>query len=63
MTGKLRLGLIGLGEIAFSDIPKLVEIKQSYMPQPENRTLYDERFDTFKKIYKQMKPIYKKLNG
>ncbi len=61
--GAAWIGAVGLGEISFNDVPELVEIKQSYMPQIENRALYDERFDVFKKIYKQMKPIYKKLNA
>ena len=61
--GAAWIAAVGLGQIAFSDVPKLVEIKQSYEPQGENRGVYDDRFDIFTKIYKQMAPIYKKLNG
>ena len=61
--GAAWIGAVGLGEISFSDVPKLVEIKQAYLPNNKNRSLYDERFDAFKTIYKQMKNIYKKLNG
>ncbi|MFN8382710.1 MAG: FGGY-family carbohydrate kinase [Anaerolineales bacterium] len=61
--GAAWIGAVGLGEISFNDVPKLVEIKRTYIPDNKNRSLYDERFDTFKTIYKQMKSVYKKLNG
>ncbi len=60
--GAAWIGAVGLGEIKFQDVPKLVEIKKSYTPNQSNRVLYDERFDVFKSIYKQMKGVYKKLN-
>ena len=61
--GAAWIGAVGLGEIMFSDIPEFVKVKKVYTPRAENRNLYDERFDTFTQIYKQMKPIYKELNG
>jgi len=61
--GAAWIGAIGLGEIAFSDIPDLVEIKKRVLPRSENRMLYDQRVDIFTQIYKQMKSIYKRLNS
>jgi xylulokinase len=61
--GAAWIGAVGIGEIKFEDVSKLVEFKKSYMPNQINRTLYDERFDVFKSIYKQMKGVYKKLNS
>lgn len=61
--GAAWIGAVGLGEISFNDVPNLVGIKQAYVPNIKNQSLYDERFDTFKTIYKQMKGVYKKLNG
>ena len=61
--GAAWIGAVGLGEISFGDVPKLVEYQESYKPRSENRVLYDERFEIFKKIYKQMSPVYKKLNS
>jgi xylulokinase len=61
--GAAWIGAVGMGEISFNDVPKLVKIKQTYVPDNKNRSLYDERFDVFKMIYKQMKDVYKKLNG
>ena len=60
--GAAWIAAVGLGEITFSDVPEMVEIKQVYAPRSESRGLYDERFDTFKMIYKKMSPVYKKLN-
>jgi xylulokinase len=61
--GAAWIGAVGLGEIAFADIPKLVQIKRTYTPDGKNRALYDERFTTFTQIYQQMKGIYRRLNG
>jgi xylulokinase len=61
--GAAWVAAAGLGEIKFTDIPKLVEIKKSYTPNTANRILYDERFGLFTTIYKQMKGVYKKLNS
>lgn len=60
--GAAWIGAVGLGEIQFSDIPQLVRFKKTYQPLPENRTLYDEKFDVFTSIYRQMKKIYSRLN-
>jgi xylulokinase len=52
-----------LGKVSFADVPGLVQFKHAYQPNSQNRALYDERFGVFKQIYKQMKDIYKRLNG
>jgi len=61
--GAAWIGAVGLGEISFGDVPNLVKIQRTYIPQRGHRALYDDRFSTFKKIYKQMKPVYKALNS
>ena len=61
--GAAWIAAVGLGEIAFSDIPGLVQFKNAYVPSPQNRALYDEKFTIFKQIYRQMKGIYHRLNA
>ena len=60
--GAAWIGAVGLNEISFSDIPGLVSFKKIYMPDPLNRTLYTEKFNVFKLIYRHMKGIHKRLN-
>jgi xylulokinase len=60
--GAAWIGAVGLGEISFSDISRLVEYKETYQPNPRNGAIYTERFEVFKQIYKQMKPVYHRLN-
>ncbi|MDJ0764494.1 MAG: FGGY-family carbohydrate kinase [Myxococcota bacterium] len=60
--GAAWIAAAGLGEIAFADIPQLVQVSQAHAPDEKNRALYDERFAVFTKIYRQMKGIYKGLN-
>jgi len=60
--GAAWIGAVGLGEIGFNDIPRLVQFKRVYEPQQANTSIYDERFAIFTRIYRQMKGIYHQLN-
>ncbi|MCE9646746.1 MAG: FGGY-family carbohydrate kinase [Chloroflexi bacterium] len=60
--GAAWIGAVGLGEIKFGDVPKLVHYRRAYAPDQTHRRLYDERFDVFRSIYRQMKGVYKRLN-
>ena len=61
--GAAWIAAVGLGEITFDDVPQLTKVANVYQPATENRTLYDEKFDVFKQIYKQLKGVYKRLNS
>jgi xylulokinase len=61
--GAAWIAAAGLGEIGFNDISKLVQYRKCYQPQSQNRALYDDKFEIFQQIYKQMKSIYHRLNG
>ena len=61
--GAAWIAAAGLGLIALQDVPQLVRYRRSYAPDPQHRALYDERFDVFTQVYRQMSPIYKRLNG
>ncbi len=61
--GAAWIGAVGLGEIAYNDIPRLVRFKKTYTPLPQNRAVYDEKFEVFKLIYKQMRNIHARLNS
>ncbi len=45
--GAAWIGAVGLGEISFADIPKLVQFKKIHQPDEKNRDVYDERFAVF----------------
>jgi len=60
--GAAWIAAVGLGEIKFDDVSELVQFKRAYQPQSKNRALYDNKFDIFKQIYKQMKGVYHLLN-
>jgi xylulokinase len=60
--GAAFIAAASLGEIGFADVPELVQFKRIYTPNPQNRSLYDERFSLFTQIYRQMKPVYHRFN-
>jgi xylulokinase len=60
--GAALIAAAGLGEISFDDVPALVEIKQTYQPNSQNRALYDSLYSEFITIYRQMRGTYHRLN-
>ena len=60
--GATFIAAAGLGSIGFGDVPQLVEFKHIYQPTPQHRTVYDDRYEIFIEIYRQMKDVYRKLN-
>lgn len=64
-TNALGAGFIagvGIGEMTFADIPKKVEYAKVFNPIEANVKVYNEKYQTFLKLYKAMKPIYSQLN-
>jgi len=61
--GAALIAAAGLGEVSLSDAHRLVEIKRTYAPSSHHRAIYDDRFETFVAIYRQMRGVYKDLNG
>ncbi|MBP6177287.1 MAG: FGGY-family carbohydrate kinase [Anaerolineales bacterium] len=61
--GAAWIAAAGLGEIKFADIPELIQFRRAYQPQVQNRSVYDQGFENFKLIYRQMKGVYQRLNS
>jgi xylulokinase len=53
---------VALGYLSFEDIPRHINFKHTYEPNPENRQLYDERFRTFLAFYRANRKLFKHLN-
>ena len=61
--GAAFIASVGLGYMAFNDIPDYIQIQNTFEPNPENRKLYDRLFAEFLNIYKHNKAIFKRLNA
>ncbi len=61
--GAAFIAAVGLGLLAFEDIPQKVQFKATYSPNPENRAIYDKLFAEFVQFYNRNKGSYKRLNG
>jgi len=60
--GAAWIAAAGLGEIAFEDVPRLVEYEHIFEPLAANRAVYDERYQTFLEIHKRMRRVYRRIN-
>jgi xylulokinase len=61
--GIALLASMSLGYIkSFSDIKNYIKIEKIFLPNSDNRQLYDELFIEYKKLYKQNKNWYKRMN-
>lgn len=62
--GAALLASLALGHISdFASIADHVVIRQSYQPDPANRQLYDRLFAEFKRLYRQNRKWYARMNG
>jgi uncharacterized pyridoxamine 5'-phosphate oxidase family protein len=53
---------MGLNEIFLDDIPHIVPQTKTFEPRPKYRSLYDALYKEFKKIYKNNRAMYRRLN-
>ena len=61
--GAAFIAAVGLGKLEYKDIPKLVQFKGTYSPNPGNRAIYDKLFTEFVQFYRSNKGSFKRLNG
>lgn len=60
--GSAFIAAVALGELGFYDIPGKIKIKQVYEPDPNHRSLYDDLFAEYVRIYHANKAIHARLN-
>jgi len=60
--GAAWIASVGLGEISFADVPRLVEFERVCEPDAAKRSVYDERFAAFLEIHRRMRPLFRRLN-
>jgi xylulokinase len=61
--GAAWIAAVGLGDTTFSELTSRIHFNKMYDPIPSHRDLYNQRFEQFIKIYKQMRGVYHQLNG
>ena len=62
VRGAGLLTLVALGKVSVADIPRMVEIRRTFTPDPSRTAVYDELFTEFVQLYKRTKGIHKRLN-
>jgi xylulokinase len=61
-VGAAWIGYVGIGALSFEDMPDLVQIRHTYLPDAGRKAIYDDLFDNFKFAYKRLAPLYGRLN-
>ncbi|MDY6824066.1 MAG: FGGY-family carbohydrate kinase [Thermodesulfobacteriota bacterium] len=60
--GAAFIASAAMGYITFDDIPELMTYDAFFSPRSENRAVYDDLFDNFRRLYTAHKGICKTLN-
>lgn len=60
--GAALLGLLATQKIGMDEVESKVKVRNTFVPNPQHRQLYDERFEIYKQIYKKQKGIFRRLN-
>jgi xylulokinase len=62
VRGAALITLVALGRLPLEQIPDMVEVRRTFVPDPSTAGEYDILFDEFVNLYKQTKGIFKRLN-
>ncbi len=60
--GAAWIAAAGLGEIAFGDVPRLVEFDGEFEPDAMAGPVYDERYRAFIQIHRRMRPVFRRIH-
>jgi xylulokinase len=60
--GAAFIAATGLGKLKLDDAPTLLRARRLFEPNPAHRSLYDDRFATFREIHRRLRPLYRRLN-
>jgi len=60
--GAAFIGGVGIGALRFDEVPALQRIQRVYEPSLVHRSLYEERFATFKEVQRRLAPLYRRLH-
>ncbi len=63
VRGAGMLAHAALGHVAWDEIDALVPTEATHIPNPVNRDVYDGGYDTFRRIHKANRGIYRRING
>ena len=63
VRGVGMLAHAALGHIEWNDIDAMIPTEAALTPNPANRTVYEDRYDTFRRIHKANRGIYRRING
>jgi xylulokinase len=60
--GAALIAAVGIGALAWEDIPARVRIAESYRPDPARSAVYDEQYRTFTALYRKNRRLYARTN-
>jgi xylulokinase len=63
VRGAAFIAAVGLGILAYRDVPEHTDYQGEYHPTPAHRAVYDTYFREFVNIYRRNKQIYRRLNA
>ncbi len=63
LRGAAVLAAVGLGLMRFEDVPRRVEIRQTFEPDGGNRRLYDQLYRELRAFYRRNRRAFERLNS
>jgi xylulokinase len=62
--GVATCAFVGAGVMTgFEDVNQFIKVKQVFDPEPTNKVVFDELFQSYQEVYKSLKKTYLKANG
>jgi xylulokinase len=62
LRGAGLIALVGLGELAWDDVPSRVKVKEPIEPDARQRGVYDERYAEFQELHRRNRSVFARMN-
>jgi xylulokinase len=62
VRGAGLLGHVAMGHLSWADVPRLVPIATEHQPNSDNIATYNRLYDAFRRLHKNNRRLYRKLN-
>jgi xylulokinase len=62
-VGAATIAFVALGLQDFESAARQTRYRQRFDPQPAHRRLYDQKFQAFTHLFRQLRPVYRRLNA
>ncbi len=60
-TGAAAIVAVGMGRVGVNEVDQFVQVERTFEPDPERVAIYNEKYETWKKLYPALKDLFAEM--